>query len=616
MIFEENDGTEIPFTEMFEYLATLGSGGFGFVVAALEKSTGEEVAIKVLNKEKASQKVIKLFKKEANSLEMYDHPNIVKFRFLHNYSNYVCLGMELCLGGTLMDWIIQQRQVEYPSFEEYEEKCAEVTKHILEGLHYLHNSQEMIHRDLKPANILLSKKNDISSVKICDFGLANNVGSSIFDQNYENVGTIMYQAPEQMDESRCYSKAADLWAVGMIIYEMVTKGGHPILGEDIHCKMNMTPKEYKLRMDKFSIDLKKSTRAQSVSDLAKNLITNLCSKKANMRYNCSRALLHPWITRDANDKIPLTFQEELEINLLRMDSEKSIMSHDKGEVSKAPDVGLSPVKVFPRKSPEKSSTISKEYSRLGHQNGFDHSEHKFRNKNSSISKDRKIKATSKISVHSKLSKRSDFQVKKRKNPTLVHKSAKKRVLTVNKALNPSSSSHRKEKAKLCLPPIINRGKLFNVSDSKSTTSRNRYTKIRRKLDTNKIQSISEETAMFLKQKSPVKIPFSKRLSDPFDLGMKISKNFDFSVKKPCKVCHLVQCQCSIPKSSKYQPQAVSQSGYSPSFKSTVKGNHERASLTRIEVPSGFDPYTPTYGKENIDGNRLPKPWLYSAKVLK
>lgn len=62
IVFEENDGTEIPFTEMFEYRTALGSGGFGFVVAALDKSTGEEVAIKVLNKEKASQKVIELFK--------------------------------------------------------------------------------------------------------------------------------------------------------------------------------------------------------------------------------------------------------------------------------------------------------------------------------------------------------------------------------------------------------------------------------------------------------------------------------------------------------------------------------------------------------------------------
>ncbi len=222
------------------------------------------------------------------------------------------------MGGNLMDWIIHQREVEYPSLQEYEEKWALISKHVLKGLQYIHDSHEMIHRDIKPANILFLRKNDLNSVRICDFGLANKVGIGLFDQNYENVGTIMYQAPEQMDEWHSYAKAADLWAVGMIMYEMISKGGHPVLGKDIHKNVKMTISDYRKRMEKYDMNFTLIPHGNEISHFAKNLIQNLWNRKANLRYNWSRALRHPWITRNENDKIPLNIHEALELNLLRM----------------------------------------------------------------------------------------------------------------------------------------------------------------------------------------------------------------------------------------------------------------------------------------------------------
>jgi calcium/calmodulin-dependent protein kinase I len=273
--FEENDGNEIPFSDLFEYRTPIGSGGFGYVIAVLDKASGEEVALKLLNKETSSQKVIELFKKEAEILEHFDHPNIVKFKFFKNFSNFLCLGMELCLGGNLTEWIKSQRSKKTVTQKEYEEKCALIIKNIFRGVSYIHDSHEMIHRDLKPGNILFGNKDDLTSVKICDFGLANKMGTGLFDQNYEKVGTLMYQAPEQMNEMPSYGKPVDVWAVGMIMYELLTKGGHPMLGIDIHQNVLMTVFEYKEHMinnpDQFNI----LNNIKQASRLAKNLLKRL-----------------------------------------------------------------------------------------------------------------------------------------------------------------------------------------------------------------------------------------------------------------------------------------------------------------------------------------------------
>lgn len=330
IIFEENDGTEIPFTDLFDYRTSIGAGGFGFVVAALDKHTGEEVALKLLFKDDSSQKVIDLFKKEAELLESFDHPNVVKFKFLKNFSNYLCLGMELCVGGNLTEWVKHKRSVNNLSIEEYEEEWSKIIKNVLLGLQYIHDTYEIIHRDIKPGNILFLHKNDISSLKIWDFGLATKVGSGLFDQNYEKVGTIMYQAPEQMIDTSYYSKPIDIWAAGMIMYELLSKGGHPILGKDIYKNLTMTVNDYKNAMKNNESCFKITKRLKSISKMAKSLLKFLCHIKPNHRYNANRALKHPWITRKENGVIPLNINQELELKLIsNVTSARNMISVEK-----------------------------------------------------------------------------------------------------------------------------------------------------------------------------------------------------------------------------------------------------------------------------------------------
>ena len=130
-------------------------------------------------------------------LQSLHHKHIIGFRFLKEFSNYLWLGMELCVGGTLSDWIKEQKQIE-KSNKEHDEEWAKIIKNILEGIKYIHETHELIHRDIKPGNILFLCKGDLDSLKICDFGLAAKVGIGFDDQNNDNTGTLIYQAPEQI----------------------------------------------------------------------------------------------------------------------------------------------------------------------------------------------------------------------------------------------------------------------------------------------------------------------------------------------------------------------------------------------------------------------------------
>lgn len=140
---EFGSGVEEHFSEYFEFRAAIGAGGFGFVIAALDKETGEEIAIKMLRRDKAPDIVIDLFKKEAEILQsfhensvlnhsksndsrsssrIYAPPeNIIEFRFFREYSNYFCLGMELCIGGNLTEWIDDQRKIKGKTQKDHEE---------------------------------------------------------------------------------------------------------------------------------------------------------------------------------------------------------------------------------------------------------------------------------------------------------------------------------------------------------------------------------------------------------------------------------------------------------------------------------------------------------------
>jgi len=102
---------------------------------------------------------------------------------------------------------------------------------ILEGLRQIH-SLDLVHRDLKPSNIVIDDLNDISTLRIADFGLCVRLNERV--ELLSTCGTLIYQAPEQIFGTSRNGCSVDIFAAGFILHELLTGGRHPILlkGED------------------------------------------------------------------------------------------------------------------------------------------------------------------------------------------------------------------------------------------------------------------------------------------------------------------------------------------------------------------------------------------------
>jgi len=114
------------------------------------------------------------------------------------------------------------------------------------------------------------------------------------------TGTILFMAPEQATGKR-YGKRVDMWAIGVIIYQMLT-GKHPFFfsGDD--------EASYTHRISKEPIEqlLANNMNKFDISPLAQSLLKRLLARGISDRYRVYQALSHPWITRNLNDPIPLT----------------------------------------------------------------------------------------------------------------------------------------------------------------------------------------------------------------------------------------------------------------------------------------------------------------------
>jgi len=202
----------------------IGSGGMGIVYKASHVRQGSRpVAIKVIREEYSQDPVQrKRFLNEAILVDQMNHPNIVKVFERGEYNQQLFIAMELLEGQSLADLIKKGENIPIKD-------GLNIMIQLVNALAKVH-SKGIIHRDIKPENILLIEKEENKYfVKLLDFGLAKSQSLTRLTETGQILGTINYLAPEQITHQKV-SPASDIYALGVVFYEMLTLE-KPFLGE-------------------------------------------------------------------------------------------------------------------------------------------------------------------------------------------------------------------------------------------------------------------------------------------------------------------------------------------------------------------------------------------------
>ncbi|MEQ1502700.1 MAG: protein kinase [Myxococcota bacterium] len=206
----------------YEVVNRLGGGGMGEVYRARHSTLGGDFALKVLNL--LHPAIQSRFADEGRFQSTLHHPNVVRVYGVEEHRGLPVLVMEFVEGGTLeafvrRRWLLDEMQID------------SLARGILRGLRAVHRFG-LVHRDIKPANILLQPYDDDLIPKIGDFGLAKVLGGGAGSTHHgARMGTLNYMAPEQFVDARAVDHRADIFAVGCVLYEMVT-GQQAFPGDD------------------------------------------------------------------------------------------------------------------------------------------------------------------------------------------------------------------------------------------------------------------------------------------------------------------------------------------------------------------------------------------------
>jgi predicted Ser/Thr protein kinase len=198
-----------------EILGLLGAGGMGAVYKARQPALDRVVALKVLPSHNAEGvNFAERFNREARALARLNHPNIVAVYEFGDAGGLHFFIMEFVDGANL-------RQLEQAGRLAPRE-ALQIIPQICDALQYAHD-EGVVHRDIKPENVLVDRK---GRVKIADFGLAKILGQETdalrLTAEGQVMGTPHYMAPEQVEKPLSVDHRADIYALGVVFYEMLT----------------------------------------------------------------------------------------------------------------------------------------------------------------------------------------------------------------------------------------------------------------------------------------------------------------------------------------------------------------------------------------------------------
>ena len=210
----------------------LGQGGMGAVYAARHRKLGHAVAIKVMLADAANHEAASRFVNEGRAAANIQNEHVVRVSDVDEENGYAYMVLELLEGEDLSQLLERERRLAPNVAVAY--VCQ-----ALDGVRQAH-AQGIVHRDLKPSNLFLAKRPDGSAViKVLDFGISkanssNPLGAApgALTSTKAMLGSPLYMSPEQLRSSKSVDARADIWAMGVILYELIT-GKLPFMGDNL-----------------------------------------------------------------------------------------------------------------------------------------------------------------------------------------------------------------------------------------------------------------------------------------------------------------------------------------------------------------------------------------------
>ncbi|KDO33822.1 CAMK/CDPK protein kinase [Saprolegnia parasitica CBS 223.65] len=266
----------IDINDIFEFHEELGKGSFGRVVRATNRKSGKVWAVKIVDLGNALDKSSLL--NEISIVKRLQHPNIVRMIASYEDAKHMYMVMQLLPGHELFDHL-------YKSDKTFSE--ADVRKLVLcllRAVAYLHSNQ-ITHRDLKLENLLLENELQMTSLKLCDFGLSKFMQKASGFKNYV--------APEVLDGD--YNEKCDLWSIGVLCYELLTHKS-PFHGATTDETMGKI-------FDGIQPSFFQGDAWKAISPDCINFIKSLMQDDPDERLSAEQALNHRWMRTSASGVI-------------------------------------------------------------------------------------------------------------------------------------------------------------------------------------------------------------------------------------------------------------------------------------------------------------------------
>ncbi|PAN10610.1 hypothetical protein PAHAL_2G105100 [Panicum hallii] len=281
-------GYDKDFEARYSLGKLLGHGQFGYTFAAVDRASGDRVAVKRIDKNKMVLPVaVEDVKREVKILKaLQGHENVVHFYNAFEDDNFVYIVMELCEGGELLDRILAKKDSRYS-----EKDAAVIVRQMLKVAAECH-LHGLVHRDMKPENFLFKSTKEDSPLKATDFGLSDFIRPG--KQFRDIVGSAYYVAPEVL--KRKSGPESDVWSIGVITYILLC-GRRPfwdktedgIFKEVLKNKPDFRRKPW-----------------PNITPAAKDFVQKLLVKDPRARLTAAQALSHDWVREGGKaSEIPL-----------------------------------------------------------------------------------------------------------------------------------------------------------------------------------------------------------------------------------------------------------------------------------------------------------------------